>query len=79
MPYLSFTFLNSNDDQTFTVSDEIDVTINPIFSGAVNQNDVSPSIRCWQGSDGKGRVSITGSRGPTVNYDIDRDGDQVTY
>ncbi len=78
MPYLSFRFKNSDPDQTFTVTDQRDSS-KTIFSGAVNEDETSAWIQCWQGSDGKGRVVISGSIGPNYAYDIPEDNYEVSY
>jgi len=79
MAYISFSFQNSNDDQTFTVSDSIDTSRNPIFQGPINHNEWSPSIQCWAGGDGKGEVVVRGDKGPSLNQEIDKDGDTFSY
>ena len=79
MPFLNFTFENTNSDQTFTVTDQKDSSRNPIFTGPVNHGDESSSIQCWQGSDGTGRVLISGDASVGQYFDIRTDNDKVRY
>lgn len=79
MPHLSFTVLNTNDDQVITVNDLKDTTQNPIFQGAVNHDSSTPTLQCWQGSDGKGRIEISGSVSPTLQSDVRSNGDEIRY
>jgi hypothetical protein len=79
MAYFKFTFTNAQDDQTFSVTDLVDNTRNPIWSGVLNHNDVSPDIQCWVGSDGKGSVDVKGEHGYLLHHDVDRDDDHFDY
>jgi len=74
-----FVFVNTNPDQTFQVTDQIDTSHNPIFSGAVNHGDTSPPIHCWVGSDGKCKVQVDGTVSGIRVQDIDNDGFQFNY
>lgn len=78
MPYMSFSFENTNQDQVFEYWDKKENNKNyPV--GPVNHNDTSPSCQCWKDSDGKGRIALKGSTGPTVEYDIRGDGESIRY
>lgn len=78
MAYISFSFENTNGDQTFEYFDENEN--NKQYSvGPVNHGDTSPPCRCWQGSDDKGRILLKGSEGPAVSFDIRQDGEQIRY
>lgn len=79
MAYFTFTFRNTNPDQTFQVLDLKDTSRNPIFNGPVNHNDSSTPIQCWVGSDNKGRVQLNGSVSAALLEDIEYDGFQFDY
>jgi hypothetical protein len=79
VPFLNFTFENTDSDQAFTVTDQKDNSRNPIFNGPVNHGSESPSIQCWQGSDGNGRVLISGNASVGQYFDIRTDNDEVRY
>ncbi|WP_175952383.1 hypothetical protein [Burkholderia sp. BCC0405] len=79
MSYINFTFENSQDDQTITVTDLIDNSRNPIFVGPINHNDQSSAITCWAGADGHGRVNVRGDKSLGLDQDIDGDGYSFTY
>lgn len=79
MAYISFTFENTNGDQTFEYDDEIDTTRNPIVVGPINSGDTSGPLQCWAGGDGKGKITLRGSVGPALYEDIDRDGYNFRY
>ena len=79
MPTLSFTILNTQDDQSFTVNDLKDTTHNPMWTGAINHNDPSPSISCWQGSDGTGQIQIIGTVSVGQQADVTQDGQQIPF
>jgi hypothetical protein len=79
VPLLSFTILNTNDDQVITVNDLKDPTRSPIWNGALNHNDSTPTIQCWKGSDDKGRIEISGSVSSTLQSDVRNDGDEIRY
>ena len=74
MPYIQFTFENTNQDQSFQFDDEIDVSNNPRMVGPVNHNDTSPVCQCWAGSDGRGKIILTGSISGSLAETIDEDG-----
>jgi hypothetical protein len=80
MAYITFTFTNTQFDQTVQVTDLIDTTRNPIFNAPMNKGDVSPAIQCWAGADSKGSVSVQGSVGIGLGQQtIAGDGDHFDY
>jgi hypothetical protein len=79
MPHLSFTIYNTNDDQSFTVNDLKDTTRNPIWTGAINHNESSPTIQCWKGSDDKGRIEMIGSVSVAQLADVRDEGEEIRY
>jgi len=79
MPWLSFTFTNTNGSQAFTFDDMIDTSSNPHAVGPINSGATSSPQQCWDGGSGKGRISLSGSVGPTVYQDIPYDGYSFNY
>jgi hypothetical protein len=78
MPHLTFRVENTNDDQVITVLDKKNGNAE-IFKEPLNHNEVSHDIQCWQGSDGKGRVEISGSVSVAVLYDVRENGEVLRY
>ena len=79
MPHLSFTVRNTNDDQVITVNDLRDSTQNPIWTGALNHDTTTPTIQCWNGSDDRGQIEISGSASATLQAEVREDGDEIRY
>lgn len=70
MAYYTFSFENTNSDQSFTYKDERDDGADEYDVGPINHNDTSPQCRCWVGSDGHGEITLTGSVSGKLHQDI---------
>ena len=79
MTTISFTFRNTQQDQTIQVLDRIDTTKNPIFSGPLNNGQASDPIQCWADTDGHGNVLVRGDASAGMEQTIDRDGYTFDY
>jgi hypothetical protein len=79
MAFYTFTFNNTQDDQTFSYNDTIDVSKNPIVVGAVNKGDTSAPQSCWVGGGGKGNIVLSGNKGAALISDIPNDGYNFDY
>jgi hypothetical protein len=79
MAYYTFTFRNTQDDQSFSFVDEINDVGNPHQIGAVNHDTDSPEQKCWVGGDNKGSITLTGTVGPSVIQEIPNDGYSFDY
>jgi hypothetical protein len=77
MPTYNFVFTNSNGDQVFQYLDELAQATTVV--GPVNNGTSSSVLQCWVGSNGNGRIVLTGSQSGNLAKDIPEDNFQFSY